>query len=274
MRNQLREKAAIKAANFLRKKFNIQSGNPIGIVLGTGWGDKLVIEILGEVFFEEVPGFSKLAKLEGHDRKFIYGMVEDKEVVVLKGRIHLNEDPGNSEIYKMVRLQIETLMQLGVNKLVTTCAAGALPGTELEPGNIVLINGFMTLSAPQMPLWAGEFTSPEDTLSEGLRNIALKQRKNYGSKIKMGGYAMVLGPYFEGRNYDKKALSNTGAVCVGMSTLPEACIVGLYPECSLLSIAFITNDAFGVHSHEANIKKAGKFSVKLGKYLARVIKKI
>ncbi len=269
-RNRNREIAATKAADFLRKKFKIKKPIRLGIILGTGWGDKLKIENPQYINFEKVPGFSRLGKLEGHNRRFVHGTVAGKEVIVLQGRIHLNEEPCSLAIYLMVRLQTEILMKLGVKTLITTCAAGALPKSKLEPGCLVVIDGFVSLYVP-LPLWVSEFASPDDVLSKDLMKLALQNRKAYNGKIVTGGYVMVLGPNFEGRKYDKLALSYTGAKAVGMSTIPEVAVAALY-KTRVLSLAFITNDAVGIHSHEDNIKKAKQFSGQLGSYLSSVIK--
>jgi purine nucleoside phosphorylase len=229
--------------------------------------------------FKNFPCFKGLQNLSGHERSFVHGFVDGKEVIALRGRIHLNEDPGNTEIFRQVRLQIEILMQLGVKKLILTCAVGALPkGNRMDPdlniGNIIVINSFVTLFAPRMPLWAGEFVSPEDTLSENLFNIAhpfkLFQEK---SNIKRGAYAMVMGPYFEGRRKDKEILAHLGANVVGMSILPEACVAALY-GCEVLPIGFITNSAQEVHSHEENLRRAKESSREMGKFLRGIINKI
>ena len=271
----MQKERALAGAEFLRSKLNVGK-EPIGLVLGTGWGDKLMLSESREISFAEVPGFTKLPDLPGHARKYVVGLSGEREVVALSGRIHLNEDPGNAEIYKMVRLQTEILMQLGVKKLIVTCAAGCLPGGNALMNELVVIDGFVTLFAPQMPLWAGEFCSPEDTLTKRAREVALDYGicKSFPGKVTLGGYAMVLGPFFEGRMYDKQALANTGASIVGMSTLPEACIAALYPGVEVLALAFVTNGYIGTHSHEGNLAQAKLYSDGLGKYLTQVIQKI
>lgn len=272
MRNKTRETAARKAAKFLRTKLDIVNDVPIGIILGTGWGDKITITDATSISVEEVPGFTKLQKIEGHNRKLIYGKVNGKQVIVLQGRIHMNEDPGNPVIYRMVRLQTELLLQLGVKNLIVTCAAGALPGSAAKKDQLMIIEGFVTVFAPQMPLWAGEFVSPEDTLTQKLSDLAWSQHRHFPGKTTTGFYAMVLGPYFEGRKKDKDALAGAGASVVGMSVLPEACVAGLYPDVEVLALAFITNDSQAVHSHESNVQEAKKYGEGLSNYLSQVIK--
>ncbi len=277
-RNNQCERDAKMAADELRNKFNLKNNsnsNPIGIILGTGWGGKLSLNNSSTpVPFKDVCGLKHLTTgPEGHKREFQHGFVEDKEVIILNGRIHLNENPTDSNIPKWVRLQVEILMQLGVKKLIITCAAGALPESGFETGELAVIDSFMSLLGPPMPLFAGEFISPEDILSEELIQIALKQNIVYGP-IKKACYAMLLGPDFEGRKKDKQALRMLGADIVGMSVRPETCIAALYPDTQVLAVAFISNDSVETHSHEENIKRANQSSEKLGVFLENIIKEI
>jgi purine-nucleoside phosphorylase len=270
--NQKAEEAASVAAGCLAARLRTH-GAQIGVILGTGWGDKLQLEDQVSVPFKDIMGFSELPKLEGHARRFVSGTCAGRKVVALSGRVHLNEAPADPEIYCMVRLQTETLMQVGIRKLIVTCAAGSLPGSNIDVGTLVIIDGFVSLYAPDMPLYAGEFCSPDDALSPVLREVALGNAKNYPGKIVSGGYAMMRGPFFEGRRYDKQALAASGASIVGMSTLPEACIAALYGA-EVLALAFVTNDSVETHSHETNLARGREASEGLGGYLGRLIEQI
>lgn len=266
MRNQKAEELAQEAAEFVGTVLGVDFG-PIGVVLGTGWGDKLVLDNRREISFERVPGFGRLGALEGHSREFVAGSCGGKQVLALSGRVHLNEAPADPMVHRMVRLQTEILMRLGVKKIIVTCAAGALPDTNIEVGNLVLIDGFLTLFAPEMPLFAGEFCSPEDTLSIG--NF-ITASSSYGDGVQRGVYAMVRGPFFEGRRCDKRALRQAGADIVGMSTLPEACIASLYGA-EMQALAFITNDSEETHDHKTNLKRAEEASAQLGFCLYQIV---
>lgn len=268
MRNQRAEALAQDAAEYIGSALGVDSG-PIGVVLGTGWGDKLYLDNRREVSFERVPGFGRLSALEGHSRMFVAGSCGGKQVLALSGRVHLNEAPADAVVHQMCRLQIEALMRLGVRKLIVTCAAGALPdtGMGIEVGNLVFINGFLTLFAPDMPLFAGEFCSPEDALS--IRNSNLIS-SSYAGGTKKGIYAMVRGPFFEGRLCDKRALSQAGADIVGMSTLPEACIASLYGA-EVQALAFITNDSEETHDHKTNLARATEASEQLALCLSKIV---
>lgn len=282
------ERRAFDAAEFLRKKLQLTKGPVhLGIVLGTGFGDKLILENRREVPFSQVPGFSELQDLAGHERKFIAGTIEGVLVVGLSGRIHLNEDfEDNAGIMRMVRLQTQVLMELGVRKLIVTCAAGSLPGKsykfgqrtriyvpwwgDVKVGSLVVIDGFVTNHAPALPSYAGEFVSPADTLSVRLKAKALEAAFYYPGEVTCGAYAMLRGSAFETQAYDKPALAKEGARIVGMSVYADCFVASLYGA-EVLALAFVTNDCIAKHSHEGNLAVAKQASEGLGNYLSHLI---
>ena len=274
MRSAIHETAAQTAADRIRSTLNVERIEA-GLILGTGWGSSLQLENQREVEFSRLPGFTGLRNIEGHARKVLVGELAGKTVAVLAGRVHLNEAPSDPQLAAMVRLQTEMLIQLGAKDLIVTCAAGAL-GRKFAVGNICVIDGFITLYAPEMPLFAGEFCSPEDTLDERLRNIAFAASDEAEPRVGAGGggHVMLRGPFFEGRRYDKKLLEAAGANVVGMSVLPECCVAALYPGVKVLALALITNSDVEEHSHESNLERARNSSAALGEYLRRIVRKI
>ncbi|MFA5155211.1 MAG: purine-nucleoside phosphorylase [Patescibacteria group bacterium] len=270
--NESRKHRAEAAADWIKAAYttNPHYKPEIGIILGTGWGDAINIDKALSLPFGSIPGFSDLASLPGHARELICGELAGHQVAVLNGRLHMNEVPCASGWPKMVRLQVEMLCQLGVKKFIVSCAAGKL-NNDIEVGDIVVLDGFITVFAPEMPLWAGEFCSPEDVLSDELRHIAFQEKGDIS--LKKAGYAMLRGPFFEGRKYDKRFLTASGAGVVGMSMLPEACIISLYGA-EMLGLAFVTNDSTSVHSHEENTARVKAVSEKLSSYLTRLVAKI
>lgn len=290
--NPERAQAAQLAADFIRRKancripkrFNVRNGEkiPIGLILGTGWGDALEVETKALIPFREIPGFETLGNLEGHARNVLIGTFAGRQLIILQGRVHLNESPSDPEIYKMVRLQTEMLFALGIKQLIATSAAGSLlrqphhrptiDDTPLTVGNVAVIDGFVTAYAPPMPLWAGEFYSPEDSISERLNAIALSYQ-NTDLKCLPAGYLMVRGPFFEGRKYDKPLFAESGAGVIGMSTLPEACITSMCCG-EFLGLSFVTNSDEETHSHQENLRRAKAASEHLGSLLYYVISKI
>ncbi len=280
MRNKNRESAAKRLADYLvrscfdanaRYEFNQNSRPDTAIVLGTGWGDACNIKKIWSTPLSKLRGFESLGELEGHKRSLIFGKISGRYVWVLSGRVHLNEAPADPEIYNMVRLQIELLCRLGVKNFILTNAAGSLH-EGIRVGNLLVADGFITLFAPPMPLWAGEFCSPEDCLDSRLCELAVSAGEGL-LRVHQGAYAMVRGPFFEGRKYDKEMLRKNGASVVGMSTLPESCVASLYKDegAKVVCISFITNTDSEEHSHLENVARAKESSTKLGLYLERLI---
>lgn len=271
MRNIQREAVAIDAAHFLRKKLNLPR-RPVdtAIVLGTGWGDTLELKNERAVRLDEIPGFGRLQYVLGHERRIVYGELNGREVLLLRGRVHLNESPSNANLWKQVRLQVEMLFHLGVRNLVLTCAAGSLLDQTVKVGDLVIVNDFISLFAPPMPLCAGEFCSPKEALSDDLQKLAKNAGGNFPWQLHYGNYVMIRGPNFDSL-LDKKIMAHFGGTVVGMSTLPEVCVASLYPEVKVLALAFVTNGMVEHHNHESNLATAKDNASYLGNFLVELV---
>lgn len=260
------------AAQCLRVRFDIRTDEPPenGFVLGTGWGDLLQVEDERIWPMSQLRGFTSFEEIAVHRRVVSYGKVGGKRAIALRGRFHLNEKPYDAALAAAVRSQVQMLCELGVRTFVLTNAAGAL-GDKARVGDVVAADGFVSLFAPDMPLFAGEFCSPDDVLDDRLRRLAREQALE-GLTVREGGYVMLRGPYFEGRKYDKALLRASGASCVGMSTLPEACVIALYRAqgAQALALSYITNDDREEHSHEENLARAEADAPKLSELLTRI----
>lgn len=271
---------AVRAAGFLRERLGMPDDPTpkVGLVLGTGWGDKLQLAHEEHVSMAEVlralsdKDTVHLPELPGHQRRVCYGRVADTPVIALRGRLHLFERLHNRAWDMAVRLQVEMLLALGVRTFILTNAAGGL-NSSAQVGGVVICDGFLTLFAPPMPLEVEDgYPSPEDVLDPKLQKLAMRVPME-GLNRNEGGYAMVRGPFFEGRAYDKRALRGTGVSCVGMSTVPEASVIALYRKegARALALSFITNNATEDHSHETNVRRAGEQGALLSDYLQRLI---
>ncbi len=275
------EQDANWAAESIRKGLLIPPDRPpeIGIVLGTGWGD--LLRLSGESrmpLIEASLMFNDLVELHGHKRELGYGQVAGKSVLALRGRVHLNEKPYDQRTAMAVRLQVQMMVALGIKTFILTNAAGAL-GNKCRVGDIVVVDGFVSLFAPDLPVSAGEFCSPDDVLDrrfgEGAVEIAeteLGANDDDHPLVRRGGYVMMRGPFFEGRRYDKPLLRQSGATCVGMSSLPEAAVIAATcKEPRVLVLSYITNSDTEQHSHEENVRRAKQVGPRLGKILEEII---
>ncbi len=273
MRNKRREEAAIEAAGFLKRKLNLAKPVDTAIVLGTGWGDALELQNERDARLDEIPRFGRLQHIAGHARRVVSGELHGREVLLLRGRVHLNEAPDDSNLAKQVRLQVEMLFHLGVTNLVLTSAVGGLIDSTIYVGDLVVISDFVTSYAPPMPLWAGEFCTPKNALSVDLQKSAKLAANTFPGRLHIGPHGMVRGPQFESL-LDKRRLKEDGAIVVGMSTLPEVCVASLYPEVRVLAIGFVTNGMFEPHNHETNVARAKAHTAELGHFLERIVQKL
>lgn len=267
------QKEVVDVTQFLRNEFGIDPKHKVlkVVVLGTGFGDTLMLQCQKRIPFTEIPGFSQFDELEGHDRCFCHGYLDGKEVLTV-ARIHMNESSYNPDLIKMIRILTEVPIELGMRKYFVTAAVGSL-NPDIHVGDLVAVDSFLSLFAPDMNMaFTGEFTNPEDAISKRLIDVAKFLKEYYGREIKTGTHAMIRGPWFEGRKVDKIALRNNGADVVGMSIYPEVGIASLYKNVEVLPLCFVTNSISDEMSHEAHQKEASMMSVSLGSFMRELIK--
>jgi len=253
----------------------------IGLILGTGWGDAVKLEDEKHRRFSDFASiFQNLPTIPGHQRCVIYGRLSGVPVLGLAGRIHLNEAPADPDLPDMVRVQTAMLIEAGCQTLIVTSAVGSLT-EDIKVGDVVLPYGLVTLFAPPMPLYAGEFVSPEDAIDrETLQQVFYRCRQtethgdgwNLPLRVTRGNHAMLRGPFFEGRRCDKALLAKCGADVVGMSLLPELCVAALYPGVKVIPLTFVTNTASEEHSHEENQARAREKAEALGDLVSHTVR--
>ena len=261
-----------EAKKRLQKKLGISSDHLIKkvVVLGTGFGDKLVLENSKKVPFEEIFGYYELDSLDGHDRCFRHGFLDGEEVLTV-ARIHMNESSYNPNVPKMIRLMTEIPIMLGMQQYFVTAAVGSL-NENIHTGDLVLVDSFLSLFAPPMSMtFTGEFSNPEDAISQRLIDLAKSLKQVYGREIKTGTHAMVRGPWFEGRKVDKIALRNNGADVVGMSLYPEVGIASMQKNIEVLPICFVTNGPSDEMNHQNHQDEAKKMAESLGDFMRELL---
>jgi purine-nucleoside phosphorylase len=259
----------------LRKLLGIGDDDTIetALVLGTGWGDAIEVEDDVIVPMGYLRFFNDLPLLASHKRQYELGTIGGRRVLVLRGRLHLNDDTYDPMVRAMVMMQTDLLLRLGAKTLIVTNAAGSLT-SDIAPKSILAIDGFVSLFTPVPLLFGGEFCTPDDTLDDELMKIADSERAEL--KIRRGSYAMVRGPHFEGRRYDKMMMHRLGAHSVGMSTLP-ACITVAYRNehhgygVRVLALSFITNDPHEEMSDDLHRRRIKEMAEPLSAFLKRIL---
>lgn len=105
------------------RKLESYNGTPkIGLILGSGLG-VLADEVNNptKLSYSEIPHFP-VSTVEGHAGQFVFGELENKEVVAMQGRFHFYEGYSMQDVTFPVRV----MKELGVEVLVVTNAAGGV----------------------------------------------------------------------------------------------------------------------------------------------------
>lgn len=248
----------------------------MGIILGSGLGaftesleDPDVIET------GEIPGYPT-STVEGHRGQLVFGSLgggAGREVVVVRGRVHMYEGYSARDVVFPVRL----LHALGVRRLIVTNAAGGI-NPAFEPGTLMFIHDhinfafanplvgpndgggprFPDMSAPYDPAWLAQ--------AEGVA-------KQQGIETRRGVYIWTSGPSYETKA-EVEAYRRLGADAVGMSTVPEV-IEAVYLGMSVLGLSTITNLAAGLSTrpldHDEVMQVGRESSERIRRLLTEII---
>jgi len=265
-----------EAVEFLRKR---KISKPeVGVILGTGLGNRFVEEIKSPVFinYNSIPHFP-ISTVEYHKGQLIYGEVKGKKVLAMQGRFHYYE--GYS--LQQVTLPVRVMKLLGVKNLLISNAAGNL-NPNWKKGELMLIDDHINL-LPDNPLRGEnyELLGPRfpdmsepysKVLNKKLRQIA-KQKK---IKLNEGVYIPVMGPNLETRA-EYRFLQKIGGDAVGMSTVPEV-IVANHMGLPCCAISVLTDDCDPDNLKPVNLKEivrvAAKAEPKLTKLYVELIRSL
>lgn len=249
----------------------------VGLILGSGLG-KIAdqIEPVLVMRYSEIPGFPG-ANVPGHKGEMVLGTLEGLGVVAMKGRPHLYEGYGPSEVGFVVHV----LHGLGAHVLAITNAAGGLkPG--MKKGTLMVLEDHINFPglAGMNPLvgiggGAERFVGMADAYDPELRRLALSEGRSLSLRVDSGVYAMVAGPSYE-TPAEARLLRALGADAVGMSTVPEV-VVARSLGVRVLGISCITNvlldpDAGDDTAHSSVLSVAQSASEDLAILLRRVLR--
>lgn len=239
----------------------------IAIVLGSGLGplaDELKNPI--EIDYSSIPNFP-VSTVVGHAGKLIFGELEGKNILCMKGRFHYYEGYSLQE----VTLPVRVMSYIGIKNLILTNASGGI-NLDFKPGDLMIIrdhinmSGLNPLIGKNIDEMGTRFPSACNIYTQEVREKAKTIAKQEGIDIKEGVYFYCTGPTYETPT-EIKAFRMLGADAIGMSTIPEA-IVACHCSMKVLGISCITNMAAGIldkpltHQEvfETAEKTKGKFS--------------
>lgn len=217
----------------------------IGIVCGSGLGgladDVQDAEILP---YSEIPTFP-VSTVPGHMGKLVFGILEGKTVVLMRGRLHCYEG------YPMWKttIPIRVMKALGVNTVLLTNAAGGI-NPDYNVGDLMIIRdhidlpgltGECVLRGANDERFGPRFLATVDTYDSELRATCKKVIKDLGLSqlMREGTYVMIGGPTFE-TVAESRLLKAFGGDAVGMSTVAEA-IVARHMGMRVFGLSLITD---------------------------------
>ncbi|NOQ39178.1 MAG: purine-nucleoside phosphorylase [Anaerolineales bacterium] len=265
-----------RIADEIRGRISVQP--IIGLILGSGLGPlSESIQDPTIIPYHELPGWP-LSTVEGHAGELIIGKLEEKDVLVMNGRIHFYEGYEMSQ----VTLPIRVMQRLGIEIVVVTNAAGGI-NQDFNPGNPMLITDHLNLlgmagpnplRGPNLEEFGTRFPDMSQAYDRKLIEIARNVAKELEITLYEGIYVCLAGPTFE-TPADLRFLLNAGVDAVGMSTVPEV-IVANHGGQRVLGISGITNQSnlFGEAetTHEEVIETGKLLAPKMMKLIRGILR--
>jgi purine-nucleoside phosphorylase len=212
-----------------------------GIILGTGLG-KLTdeIEIEKEIDYADIPYFPE-ATVEFHHGKLIYGRLNGKMVIVMKGRFHYYEGYTMQQITFPVRV----MKFLGIGYLIVSNAGGTV-NPDFSKGELMLLTDHINLLGDNPLIGKNydelgpRFPDMSRPYSETINGKFIRLAEKHHIRLNRGVYAAVAGPNLETRA-EYRYLRIIGADIIGMSTVPE-CLVANHMGLPVAAISVITDE--------------------------------
>ncbi|NGX49063.1 MAG: Purine nucleoside phosphorylase 1 [Candidatus Anoxychlamydiales bacterium] len=229
-----------------------------------------------EVDSKDIPYFPK-AKAQGHAGKLIFGKLNGKDIVLMKGRYHYYE--GNTP--QDVVFPYFVLNALGVESVITLNAVGGI-SQSLDPGDIMLVTDHInqlsenSLRGLSIQFPEKQFTDMTDAYSFEYQTLAKNVATAIDIELKEGIYLATQGPNYETKS-EVKMFRAFGADAVGMSTVFEVLACN-FLNMKVLAFSCITNKAADLHEgnmcHEEVLESLNQMSPKLSKLTTALAKEI
>ena len=285
-------KSVDDAVNYIKAQIPHHTGS-VGIITGSGWNMKNLLDNVTEIEYKNIPGFP-IPSVGGHRGKLIHGFRDGIGVIVLQGRVHYYEGYSMEEVTFPVRV----LAALGIRQVVITNAAGGIR-PDFTPGDFMVVTDHINLMGVN-PLRATVNTLPfkgrvgvgmgfssesiskenfvdmPEAYDKEFISMLVNSGKQLGIMLHTGILAAVSGPSYE-TPAEIRMLRALGADAVCMSTVPEV-IMSRYLGIKVLAVSMITNHAAGISTsvlrHEDVISMAESRSKDASLILSAVINKM
>lgn len=217
------------------------------ITLGSGLHEFAKnIEIVAEVSYHDLTDFP-VSTVPGHAGRFIFGKVNDVNVICMDGRVHYYEGYHMWDVVKPMRL----MHLLGANIAFITNACGAL-NPYYNVGDIVSVCDHISLFVPSpllgpnIPQLGDRFVDMTNIYDEEINRQAyiICHKKNI--PLQIGVYMQDTGPHFESPS-ETRMYHGMGADIVAMSGTCEA-IAARHMGMKVCQFSLVTNMTGGLQS--------------------------
>lgn len=259
-----------KQLDFIRSKTDFIP--EIAVILGSGLGalaDEIETQCI--IDYKDIPDFP-VSTAPGHKGRFVFGRIENKNVVIMQGRIHLYEGYSPQQIANPIRL----MRLMGAEILFLTNAAGGI-NSDFHIGDLMVIDDHIS-SFVESPLVGKNddeiglrFPDMSEVYSKRLRDIIERTAKEEGTEVKSGVYLQFRGPNFE-TPAEIRMAKTIGADAVGMSTAIEA-QAAKHCGFEVCGISVITNLACGISKTPITSEEVTETANKIAPIFKNLIKK-
>lgn len=216
----------------------------IGIILGSGLGNFAhEVTIEKEIPYTDIPHFPA-SSVTGHAGKLIFGRIEQKQVVVMAGRLHYYE--GHTAAG--VAFPIRVMKLLGIHTLLLSNAAGGV-APHLFVGDLMIITDHISLFTENPLVGRNEdaFGPRFPDMTEAYSKSLIEKAKSIAAELRIplkeGVYFGVTGPSFE-TPAEYRMIKALGGDAVGMSTIQEV-ILAIHAGLKVFGLSIITDLGLG-----------------------------
>ncbi len=247
------------------------------IILGSGLGD--LAEICPDpiiIDYKDIPNMCSSTAL-GHKGRFVAGILGEKRLLMMQGRLHFYEGWTAEQVVFPIRLA----KLIGIDKMIITNAAGGI-NTSFNVGDLMLINDFIKLNGmnpligKNLDEFGPRFPDMSKVFDREYMQLFRDTVSSFGDSVREGVYFYCTGPQYE-TPAEIRAMRILGADAVGMSTVPE-CIAARHCGMRILGITLVTNMASGILEKPLDgdeVIAAGKAaSAKFCKYVIEFLRRL
>jgi purine-nucleoside phosphorylase len=269
------EKQLLEAEKYILQK--IAKLPKLAIILGSGLGGFANrIKNPQNISTSKIPNYP-VSTVEGHAGLWVYGKIQDKKVIAIKGRVHYYEGYSLEKVTFSIRL----LAKLGIKYLLITNASGSL-NPLIRPGDLMLIDDHINLFHKNPLIGQNSRTAADRFIDMShpydpiLMKLAKQTALDLQIDLKSGVLVSSTGPTYESAS-EVKMMQKMGGDAGTMSTVPEVIDAN---QCGMkvLGISCITNLATGLSEkrldHKEVTETAGIVADKFQNLVSEIISRI